>query len=128
MAKENDKTTFRDTDVKTLQSNIKCHETDMRGYSLFLGGLNVKNAALEQYDVLKTGKGRIFFTKMPLFMNRLMPNATKNFKHVLEYGFMKDGHSYNEYMRYVFSQIAYQNIKKSHLDCFSLQWDNFTYS
>lgn len=88
MAKENEKTTFRDTGVKTLQSNIKCHETDMRGYSLFLGGLNVKNAALEQYDVLKTGKGRIFFTKMPLFMNRLMPNATKNFKHVLEYGFM----------------------------------------
>ena len=86
--KENDKTTFRDTGVKTLQSNIKCHDTDMRGYSLFLGGLNVKNAALEQYDVLKTGKGRIFFTKMPLFMKSLMPNATKNFKHVLEYGFM----------------------------------------
>ena len=32
----------------------------MTGYSLFLGGLNVKRAALEQYNVLKTGKGRIF--------------------------------------------------------------------
>jgi hypothetical protein len=73
---------------RTLQSNIKNNTTDMRGYSLFLGGLNVKRAALEQYNVLKTGKGRIFITKMPFFMKKLMPNATKNFKHVLEYGFM----------------------------------------
>jgi hypothetical protein len=73
---------------RTLQSNIKNNTTDMTGYSLFLGGLNVKRAALEQYNVLKTGKGRIFLTKMPYFMKELMPNATKNFKHVIEYGFM----------------------------------------
>ena len=29
---------------RTLQSNIKNNTTDMRGYSLFLGGLNVKKA------------------------------------------------------------------------------------
>lgn len=74
--------------VQTLQSNIKNNSTDMTGYSLFLGGLNVKRAALEQYNVLKTGKGRIFFTKLPYFMKELMPNASKNFKHVIEYGFM----------------------------------------
>lgn len=73
---------------RTLQSNIKNNTTDMTGYSLFLGGLNVKRAALEQYNVLKTGKGRIFLTKMPYFMKELMPEATKNFKHVVEYGFM----------------------------------------
>ena len=73
---------------RTLQSNIKRSTTDMTGYSLFLGGLNVKRAALEQYNVLKTGKGRIFLTKMPYFMKELMPEATKNFKHVIEYGFM----------------------------------------
>ena len=73
---------------RTLQSNIKNNKTDMTGYSLFLGGLNVKRAALEQYNVLKTGKGRIFLTKMPYFMKELMPQATKNFKHVVEYGFM----------------------------------------
>lgn len=78
---------FRD-DQRTLQSNIKTHNTDMTGYSLFLGGLNVKRAALEQYNVLKTGKGRLFITKMPYFMTELMENASKNFKHVLEYGFM----------------------------------------
>lgn len=73
---------------RTLQSNIKNNITDMTGYSLFLGGLNVKRAALEQYNILKTGKGRIFLTKMPFFMKELMPEATKNFKHVIEYGFM----------------------------------------
>jgi hypothetical protein len=73
---------------RTLQSNIKNNKTDMTGYSLFLGGLNVKRAALEQYNVLKTGKGRIFLTKMPFFMKALMPEATKNFRHVVEYGFM----------------------------------------
>ena len=73
---------------RTLQSNIKNNSTDMTGYSLFLGGLNVKRAALEQYNVLKTGKGRIFLTKMPYFMKELMPELTKNFKHVVEYGFM----------------------------------------
>lgn len=78
----------KDAGVRTLQSNIKNNTTDMTGYSLFLGGLNVKRAALEQYDVLKTGKGRIFLTKMPKFMNELMPGSTKNFKHVIEYGFM----------------------------------------
>lgn len=73
---------------RTLQSNIKNNKTDMRGYSLFLGGLNVKRNALEQYNVLKTGKGRIFLTKMPHFMKELMPETTKNFRHVIEYGFM----------------------------------------
>lgn len=78
----------RDTGVRTLQSNIKNNSSDMTDYSLFLGGLNVKRAALEQYDVLKKGKGRIFFTKMPYFMKELMPNASRNFKHIIEYGFM----------------------------------------
>ena len=78
--------TIRDTQ-RTLQSNIKCNNKDLTKYSLFLGGLNVKAKALEQYDPLKTGYSRIFFVQMPKFMNYLMPLATKNFKHMLEYGF-----------------------------------------
>ena len=75
-------------DRRTLQSNIKNNKKNMQGYSLFLGGLNVKKSALEQYDVLKTGKGRIFITKMPHFMMELMKDDGLNFKHVLEYGFI----------------------------------------
>lgn len=76
------------TDINTLQSNIKQYSKDMTQYSLFLGGLNVKNKALDQYSPLKTGYARIFFVKMPTFMNKIMPNKTKNFKHLLEYGFV----------------------------------------
>lgn len=70
----------------TLQSNIKVYDKDMTRYSLFLGGLNVKSSAIEQYDPLVTGFGRIFFVKMPRFMAKIMPTQTKNFKHLLEYG------------------------------------------
>lgn len=70
----------------TLQSNIKNYDKDMTRYSLFVGGLNVKSAAIEQYDPLVTGSARIFFLKMPRFMDKIMPEQTKNFKHLLEYG------------------------------------------
>lgn len=76
----------RDTH-RSLQSNIKNNNKDLTRYSLFLGGLNVKARALEQYDPLKTGYTRIFMVQMPRFMNRILPIATRNFKHMIEYGF-----------------------------------------
>ena len=76
----------RDTH-RSLQSNIKNNNKDLTKYSLFLGGLNVKAKALEQYDPLKTGYTRIFMVQMPKFMNKILPIAPKNFKHMIEYGF-----------------------------------------
>lgn len=73
--------------TQTLQSNIKTSTKDMTQYSLFLGGLNVKNKALAQYTALKTGYARIFLVKMPVFMNKILPEKTKQFKHLIEYGF-----------------------------------------
>lgn len=76
--------------VNTLQSNIKKYNSDfITNYSLFLGGLNATQKALEQYDPLKTGYARIFFIKMPVFMEKIMPSETKRFRHLLEYGFTK---------------------------------------
>ena len=72
---------------RSLQSNIKNNNKDLTKYSLFLGGLNVKAKALEQYNPLKTGYTRIFVVQMPKFMNRILPIASKNFKHMIEYGF-----------------------------------------
>lgn len=82
----NTNTAFTDNTV-TIQSNIKSNTKDLTGYSLFLGGLNVKSKALEQYNPQKTGYSRIFFVKMPPFMDKIMPKKTKNFKHIMEYGF-----------------------------------------
>ena len=72
---------------RSLQSNIKNNNKDLTKYSLFIGGLNVKAKALEQYNPLKTGYTRIFVVQMPKFMNRILPIASKNFKHMIEYGF-----------------------------------------
>jgi hypothetical protein len=77
----------QDLNTVTLQSNIKEHSKDMTQYSLFLGGLNVTSKALEQYDPLKTGFARIFFLKMPTFMNVILPEKTKKIKHLMQYGF-----------------------------------------
>lgn len=77
---------------KTLQSNIKNYKdykSDITKYSLFLGGLNATHQALEQYDPLTTGYSRIFFLRMPYFMESIMPEETKNIRHLLEYGFTK---------------------------------------
>jgi len=76
------------TTVNTLQSNIKKYDKDfITNYSIFLGGLNVTQKSLEQYDPLKTGYARIFFIKMPVFMQEIMPNETRRIRHLLEYGF-----------------------------------------
>ena len=53
-----------------------------------MGGLNVKHDALQQYSPLKTGYARIFLVKMPEFMRKMYPNKTKQFRHLIEYGFV----------------------------------------
>ena len=74
-------------DSKTMQSNIKQMTSNaVNNYSIFLGGLNTTHQSLEQYDPLRTGYGRIFFVKMPRFMEVLMPDASKRVKHIMEYG------------------------------------------
>lgn len=78
------------TDQTTLQSNIKQYKSEyIKNYSLFLGGLNATHQSLQQYDPLKTGYSRIFFTKMPVFMESILPYATKRIRHLMEYGFTR---------------------------------------
>ena len=73
---------------KTLQEGLKSfNNSNLTKYSLFLGGLNATHQALSHYDPLKTGYNRIFFVKMPKFMDTMYPQKTKDVKHLLEYGF-----------------------------------------
>lgn len=71
--------------ANTFQSGIKQGATNIENYSFFLGGMNTKRAAMEQYDFLRTGYTRIFFIHMPDFLNKRYPDETKRFKHRLEY-------------------------------------------
>ncbi len=74
--------------ANTLQSNIRQGSDKIQQYSLFLGGLNTKSSAIEQYSPLRVGYARIFFVKMPVFLKSILPGKTANFKHMLEYGFV----------------------------------------
>lgn len=71
--------------VATLQDNLLKLNTDPTHYSYWLGGFNTKNAALKQYDFLRTGYGRIFILRMPAFVKYLLPEETKKFRHMIEF-------------------------------------------
>ena len=74
-------------DQLTIQSGIKnTNKSDITQYALFMGGTNVINEVLQCYNPLKTGYGRLFMVKKPVFLEKTIPTRLKNFKHILEYG------------------------------------------
>lgn len=78
--------------VNTIQTGIKQHTMkEMTDYALFLGGTNVTNEVLKVYDPLKTGYGRLFMVRKPVWLDNYFAKNTDNnqftkFKHILEYG------------------------------------------
>lgn len=74
-------------DGRTIQSNIKHHSNDnLTNYALFVGGLNVTNEVLQNYDPLRTGYGRLFMVRVPAWVDQYIPTKMNKFKHILEYG------------------------------------------
>ena len=77
------------TDVKTIQTGIKsANLSGITNYALFMGGTNVTREVLRRYDPLKTGYGRLFMVRKPLFLTKqdTMRKKLIAFKHILEYG------------------------------------------
>ena len=72
--------------VATLQDNIHKLNTTITNRAYWLGGVDTTNEALKQYDLLRTGYGRLFILMMPKFVEYLLPEETKKFKHMLEFG------------------------------------------
>lgn len=72
--------------VATLQDNINTsHSDDVESYAFWTGGTDTTNAALKQYDLLRTGFGRFFILQMPKFVQYLLPDETKKFRHLLQF-------------------------------------------
>ena len=72
--------------VATLQDNIRQPNlSNVENYAFWLGGTDTTNAALKQYDLLRTGYGRIFILQMPKFVQYLLPDETKKFRHLLQF-------------------------------------------
>lgn len=55
-------------------------------YAYWISGPNAKHNALKQYDLQRTGYGRLFIVQMPRFVEKLLPDETTIFKHMLEFG------------------------------------------
>ena len=75
--------------ANTIQTNLKEHVNDnLTKYALFLGGTNVVNDVLQNYDPLRTGYGRLFMVRQPTFLvkDAGISKKFKKFKHILEYG------------------------------------------
>jgi hypothetical protein len=72
--------------IATLQDNIRSANTDVNTYAYWLTGANTKNSALEQYDLLRQGYVRAFVLQLPKFVNLMLPDESKKFKHMIEYG------------------------------------------
>ena len=75
-------------DMKTIQSNIKSSSStdSITDYVLFMGCPNVTHDVLYDYDPLKAVYGRLFMIRKPVFLDQVIPNKLKKFKHILEYG------------------------------------------
>lgn len=72
--------------VATLQDNINTpNVSNVQNYAFWLGGTDTTNAALKQYDLLRTGYGRIFILQMPKFVQYLLPSETAKFRHLLQF-------------------------------------------
>lgn len=73
--------------VATLQDNINTPNMndEVTNYAFWLGGTDTTNAALKQYDLLRTGYGRIFILQMPKFVQYLLPTETAKFRHLLQF-------------------------------------------
>lgn len=78
MSENNDQFTIQYGIHQSVVNNI----TD---YALFLGGTNVTHEVLQCYDPLRTGYGRLFMVRKPVFLDKAMPTKMNNFKHILEY-------------------------------------------
>lgn len=74
---------------KSIQENIKQNNKDFSIYGLWMGGLDITDKNINQFDPLRTGFARIFITKMPLFMTKWDSYKCKNFKHLVEVGFTR---------------------------------------
>lgn len=71
----------------TTQVNLKRDNSDsFTNYAYFLGGIDARNASLQQYDLQRKGYGRIFILRMPTFIKYALPQSTAMFKHMLEFG------------------------------------------
>lgn len=75
--------------MKSIQQGRKQNTKDFGEYGLWVGGLDVSSKNIDQFDPLRVGYARIFMIRPPRFMQKMDPDATARFKHLIEMGFTR---------------------------------------
>ena len=73
----------------TIQSGIKRNTKDYDNFCYWLNGVDVTDQNLDQFTPYIQGVSRIFFYKIPPFLNHIMPKESMRFKHLVESGFTR---------------------------------------
>lgn len=75
--------------AKTIQTGIKRNTKNYANFSYFLGGIDVTQQNLDQFTPYIQGVSRIFMYQAPIFMQKMYPQETKNFRSYIETGFTR---------------------------------------
>lgn len=73
--------------TKTLQSGLRqpVGSDKILNRGFWLGGTDVTQPSLDQYDLLRRGYGRLFILRLPKFIEKLLPETSAKFRHMLEF-------------------------------------------
>jgi hypothetical protein len=72
--------------LKTIQTGAKRNTKSFENFSYWLGGVDVTDQNLDQFNPYIQGVSRIFMYKVPAFMKVLDPDMTRRFKTIVETG------------------------------------------
>ena len=73
----------------TIQSGIKSNTKNYNDFGYFVTGIDVTQQNLDQFTPFIPGYARIFLYTPPIFMNKVFPEKTKNFKSYVETGYTR---------------------------------------
>ncbi len=71
----------------SVRAGLKTNNNSFANHNVFLGPAQLDSKNIGQYNPLITGRGIFLWTKMPQFMETLMPDQTIAFKNYTEKGF-----------------------------------------
>lgn len=80
---------LQSTSEAALNDYMVTNDKNMSEFSYFLGGVDVTNQNLNQFNPYIRGYARLFMYRAPFFMEKKFPELTNRFKSYLETGFRR---------------------------------------
>lgn len=80
--------TIKDPGV-TIQSGLQQNSKEYNKFSYFLSGVDVTSQNLGEFNPYIQGVSRIYMYRTPVFMDKMFPGKTTNFKSYIETGYTR---------------------------------------